>query len=401
MSKNRFFNRHTPPHIFTLICIAGLGGVSMNMFLPSLPSMSNFFSTPSSVMQLSVSVYLASSAVLQLLIGPLSDRYGRRPVMLACFLIYLVGTLVCIFSTQVEFLILGRIIQSAAVVGQVLSRAIVRDLHEPKQAASMIGYVTMGLALGPMVAPAIGGVLDDLYGWQANFICMFFLGIFVLFIVYVNLGETNSGEHNSLRKQFRQYPILLKSRRFWGYTLTAAFSIGTFFAFLGGAPFLATNSFHLSPTEYGFYFMIISAGYVMGNFVSGKFSASVGINKMIISGAIIATLGLLLGIGLIESGFQHPLAMFGPIVFLGIGNGITLPSANAGLVSVRPEISGTASGLGGCLQIGGGAVLSAAAGMLVASFNAPATLLVFMAGCSVLSIFTAIYVIYIDQLNKA
>lgn len=394
-------NRHTPPHIFTLICTAGVGGVSMTMFLPSLPSMSNFFSTPSSIMQLSVSVYLAASAILQLIIGPLSDRYGRRPVMLTCFVIYLVGTIVCFLSTQVEFLILGRIIQSAAVAGQVLSRAIVRDLHEPKHAASMIGYVTMGLALGPMVAPAIGGIFDDLYGWQANFICMFFLGVFVLFIVYVNLGETNLGESNSLQKQFLQYPVLLKSRRFWGYTLTASFSVGTFFAFLGGAPFLATNSFHLSSIEYGFYFMIISAGYVMGNFISGKFSATVGINKMIISGTIIATLGISIGIGLIGSGVQHPLAMFGPIIFLGIGNGVTLPSANAGLVSVRPEISGTASGLGGCLQIGGGAVLSAVAGILVTSFNAPATLLVFMAGCSVLSILTAIYVIYIDRLNKA
>jgi len=151
----------------------------MNMFLPSLPGMANFFGVPDALMQLSLSVYLAASAVLQFIIGPLSDRYGRRPVILICAAIFVVGTLVCYLATQFETLLFGRILQAMAVVGMVLSRAIVRDMFEPAQAASVLGYVTMGMAVGPMIAPALGGFLDEMFNWQASFAAMLLMGVFV------------------------------------------------------------------------------------------------------------------------------------------------------------------------------------------------------------------------------
>jgi len=166
MAKTRFLDRTTPPHIITLVAGAALGALSMNMFLPSLPRMAIYFSTPAAVMQLTVSVYLVATAVLQLLIGPLSDRFGRRPVLLVGIVVFMLGTLICMYSTQVEILILGRIIQAFSVAGLVLSRAIVRDLVSADKAASMIGYVTMGMAIGPMIAPTIGGILDETFGWQ-------------------------------------------------------------------------------------------------------------------------------------------------------------------------------------------------------------------------------------------
>ena len=150
-------DRSTPPHIFTLIVLTGLGALSMNIFLPSLPAMSEHFSTDYRVMQLSVALYLAGSAVLQIVVGPISDRYGRRPVLLWGIGIFLVATLGCILAPTIEVFLAFRMLQAVVVVGLVLGRAVVRDMYPQDQAASQIGYVTMGMAVVPMIGPAIGG----------------------------------------------------------------------------------------------------------------------------------------------------------------------------------------------------------------------------------------------------
>lgn len=398
MSNAPLTAERSPPHLMTLVCIAGLGAISMNMFLPSLPSMAKYFATSPAVMQLTVSVYLAASAVLQLILGPLSDRYGRRKIMLISLVIFLGGTLVCMVATSIEVMIFGRIIQAVSVAGMVLGRAVIRDLYEPARAASMIGYVTMGVAVGPMIAPIFGGIIDEYYGWQANFVLMLGMGISVLLMAYHDMGETNKSEFASFREQFRQYPELFRSRRFWGYTATAAFGSGSFFAFLGGGPFVATDVLHLSPTEYGLYFAIVSIGYVMGNFISGKLSSEWGIRKMIVSGTLILVLGLVACIALLSMGFINPAVIFGSMFFVGCGNGMILPNTNAGIVSVRPKLAGTASGLGGSLQIGGGALLSAIAGTMVAAHGTATILFSVMLVSAVLAVCSALYVIYVDYL---
>lgn len=385
------------PHIMTLISATALGSVSMTLLLPSLPAMAAHFSTNSAVIQLLVQIYLATSSVVQLIVGPLSDRYGRRSVMLVAMVIFLVGTLLCLFAPNIEILILGRIVQSTAVTGMVVSRAIIRDLYEPNQAASQIGYLTMGMALGPMIAPTMGGFLDEHFGWQSNFIAMFALGSLITIAVFLTLKETNTQGYSSFREQIRHYPTLFRSRRFWGYSATAAFSVGTFYALLAGAPFVAYDVYHLTPTQFGLYFIIVTFGYILGNFTSGRFATKMGINTMALAGAVIATLGVLLAIILFELGFQHPLSIFGPMIFVGLGNGITLPSVVAGIVSVRPNLAGTASGLGGCVQMGGGALISAAAASMVAATGSSSTLLFMMFTVSAISILTALYVIYIGH----
>ncbi|PCI04568.1 MAG: Bcr/CflA family drug resistance efflux transporter [Hyphomicrobiales bacterium] len=392
MTKRRFLNAESPPHLITLVCIAGLGGVSMNMFLPSLPGMANYFGVPNAVMQLSLSVYLAASAILQFIAGPLSDRFGRRPVMLVCSVVFFVGSLVCFLAPSFEMLLFGRILQANAVVGMVLSRAIVRDMFEPSQAASMLSYVTMGMAVGPMIAPALGGVLDEMFGWRASFAAMMIMGVFVFFLIISNLGETNKAEFTSFRDQMKQYPALITSGLFWGYSSTIMFTAGAFFAFIGGGPFIANDLFNLSPTDYGLYFMTISGGYMVGNFVSAKIAARVGLTRMMLSGAILTFTALFLGVITLQMGFIHPMAVFGPVIFVGFGNGLTLPSANTGLVSVNPKLAGSASGLGGALQIGGGALITAATGTLVSTFTSPSTLLVVMGGLAFCSILTSLYV---------
>ncbi len=369
----------------------------MNVFLPSMPGMARHFGVDYGLMQLTVSLFLAATAVLQLFVGPISDRIGRRPVLIACFLIFLAATAAATQSGSFEFLLAMRVLQAFSAAGMVLSRAIVRDLVEPNRAASMIGYVTMGMALAPMIGPVLGGLLEQQFGWQSTFVLTFVFGLVAFAFVLFDLGETNRNRMASFSAQFRAYPELLASRRFWGYATTAGFTSGQFFAFLGGGPFVASDILHLSPSEYGLYFGIISVGYIIGNYMSGRFSERFGINAMMLGGAIIAVIGMLISLILFSSGVFHPLSLFGPVIMTGIGNGITLPNASAGVVSVRPHLAGSASGLGSALQIGLGSALSVAAGAMLSVESGPFPLIWVMLATSVAGVATALYVIMVER----
>jgi len=383
--------------VITLVVIAGVSALSMNIFLPALPSMATFFEADYAVVQLAISAYLGVTALLQIIIGPLSDRYGRRPVLLWGIGIFVLATIGCIFSTSIEALLGFRMLQAGVASGIVLSRAIVRDMVPPEQAASMIGYVTMGMSVVPMIGPALGGVLNASYGWQASFVMLGLLGVVVWLIVWLDLGETNSHKSASFGAQFRAYPDLVRSRRFWGYALTAGFASGAFFAFLGGAPFISTVILGLNSAEMGAYFGIVALGYMFGNFLSGRYAQRAGMNKMMMIGGAVAATGSALSLLLFELGFLHALSLFGPMMLVGIGNGLTLPSANAGMISVRPQLAGSASGLGGAITIGGGAGLAALAGVMLNEEGGALPLFALMFLVSLLGVFSSLYVIHVAK----
>lgn len=389
----RFLDRATPPKIITLILLAGLAALSMNIFLPSLPGMAAYFGVSYGVMQQSVALYLALSAALQIVIGPISDRYGRRKVLIGSLILFLLATVGTLLAPNATVFLIFRMAQAVIASGMVLSRAIVRDMVADAEAASMIGYVTMGMSLVPMIGPVIGGVLDDLYGWQANFAVLLVLGAGVLVLVWADLGETATLRQVSLMDQVRTYPGLFASRRFWGYTLSAAFASGCFFAYLGGAPYVGDKVFGLTSTEVGALFALTAIGYAAGNFLAGRYSVRVGMNRMILAGTLVTTLGLAALTLLTLAGLSGPVVFFGLTVFMGLGNGICLPSANAGMLSVRPELAGTASGLGGAILIGGGAALAAVAGVLLGPGATEMPLILLMLGSSVASVIAILLVI--------
>lgn len=395
--RSRFLKRDTPPHIVTLVLVAGLGALNMNMFLPSLPAMAAYFKADYAVMQLAVSAYLAMTAVLQLLAGPLSDRYGRRPVLIGGFAIFILATLAATFAPTVEYFLAARLVSASVVTGFTLSRAIVRDMVPMEQAASMIGYVTMGMTLVPMIGPTMGGLLEENLGWQSVFLATAAIGFFVLVLVYFDLGETNEHRSANMGAQFRSYPELITSRRFWGFTFSALFASGTFFAFLGGAPYVARVHLGLSPSTLGIYFMFIGLGYMFGNFFSGRYATRVGIFTMMISGAVIACFGISISLAYFYLGFSNGLGFFLPLFFVGMGNGMVLPSANAGMVSVRPNLAGSAAGLGGAIQIGGGAALSAIAGVLLTPQSGPFPLLWLMFIAGLIGIAVTLYTAHIAK----
>ncbi len=393
----RFLDSTSPPHILTLILLTGLQALAMTIFLPSLSNMTGYFDTEYRIMQLSVAIYLAVNAVLQLLIGPVSDKYGRRPIILGGLIFFLIATLGCILATSAEMFLGFRMMQAAVVVTLVLSRAVISDTAPPDQAASMIAYVTMGMAVVPMIGPAIGGMLDETFGWKSNFMLLFGLGAILLWLSWSDLGETAPKSENTLGQQFREYPELFMSPRFWGYALASAFASGVFFAYLGGATFVGTEVYGLSSRELGLFFGSPAVGYFMGNFLSGKFSRRIGINNMVYWGTLITLSGVFFSSILIRSGFSHPLGFFGFMVLVGLGNGMTIPNAAAGMLAVRPHLAGTASGLGGAIMISGGATLSALAGVLLIPGTGASPLLWIMLSTSILAVISIRYVIFREK----
>lgn len=368
--------------------------MNMSAFLPSLPHMTEYFGTRYEVMQLAVSGYLAVTAVLQLIIGPVADRFGRRSVNLICQAIFVVATLGCIFAPTAQAFLLFRMLQSAVAVGLVLSRAIVRDMVPQNEAASMIGYVTMGMALVPMVAPMIGGALDQAFGWQSTFWFLATAGVLVMTLCWLDQGETAEGGGLSFRRQIRDYPELLTSRRFWGYVLSAMFASGAFFAFLGGGPYVASNVYELSSFWAGVCFGAPAIGYALGNYVSGRYSVRFGVNWMVRTGALIGFLGLAVAFVMTAAGWGSAILFFGFCTFVGLGNGMVIPNASAGMLSVRPQLAGTASGLGSAFMIGGGAALSAFAGAAIQKGGGDLMLLGIMCMTLFLGLVSILYVIW-------
>ena len=361
----RFLDRTTPPHIATLILVAGLSAMAMNVFLPSLPSMAEHFGTDYSVMQLSVPLYLFISGFMQLFIGPISDNLGRRKVMIGSLVLFLIATLGCILAPTTAVFLFFRMAQAIIATGMVLSRAVIRDLYTQDQSASMIGYVTMGMALVPMISPAIGGALDQLFGWQAPFWLLFCAGTAALMLVGRDMGETARESGKSLLAQFGDYPELLRSRRFWGYAASAGFSSGAFFAYLGGAPFVGSEVFGMNAFWLGMLFGAPAVGYFVGNFITARCATRFGINRLVLWGCIANAVGGAISLVLFLMGYGSPATFFGMMTFVGLGNGLCIPNATAGMLSVRPHLAGTASGLGGAIMIVGGAALSALAGFLL------------------------------------
>jgi DHA1 family bicyclomycin/chloramphenicol resistance-like MFS transporter len=299
--------------------------------------------------------------------------------------LFVLATLGCLFAPTAGVFLFFRMVQAAVAVGIVLSRAIVRDMVPQDQAASMIGYVTMGMALIPMVGPMIGGALDQIFGWQASFVFLAVAGVATLALVVADQGETIAGQGMRFGEQLKGYPVLLTSPRFWGYSLCAAFGSGAFFALLGGSSFVAGEVFELSPFWTGVALGSPAVGYALGNFLSGRFTVRVGINRMALVGTAVASLGLGASLAVSLAGVHHPLVFFGFCTFLGLGNGIMLPSATAGLLSVRPQLAGTASGLGGAIMIGGGAVMAAITGTMLSPETGEWPLQAIMLGSSLLA----------------
>lgn len=358
----RFFDRSTQPSMLTLILLASISALAMNIYLPSLPQMAVELSTTPATMGLSVGIYLGASAIIQLFAGPISDRFGRRKIVQGSLIIFVVSSIGCANAQSFEAFLIYRAIQAVAATCMIVARAIVRDTTDTANSGSRIAYVTMGMAVVPMFSPALGGFIDTNVGWQGTFFVLAGLGVALLILSHFDQGETAPVSEKSVIGQFQNYPDLLTSKRFWGYCLASAFGSGSFFAYLGGAPAVGADVYKLDPQTVGIFLGAPAFGYFFGNFIAGRYSKSLGIDLMVLIGLVLALVGLTFSI--IVSGLGHgsALSFFGFMTFVGFGNGMSIPNATAGMLAIKPELAGTASGLGSAIMIGGGAALSALAG---------------------------------------
>ena len=385
------------PHLFTLILLTANSVLTLNMFVPSLAHMAQDFGVEYSVMGLSVGGYLAMTAVTQLFMGPMSDRYGRRPLILIGLAIFCLASVVCAITHNVTIFLIARMLQSASATGMALSRAMIRDQYDDREAASKIATVAMIMAIAPMLGPSFGGLLDVVFGWRACFVFYALSGAALFVLAWVDVGETNLKPSADFAAQFREYPELVRSQRCWGYALCAAFSVGTFHIFVAGAPLVVSAAFGMSPAELGIYMGTITLGFIIGSGISRRIAHRFELSSMMILGRSFAVIGLGLPALFLYLGFVSVPLFFGAMILSGIGNGMTTPSASAGTMSVRPHIAGSASGLSAALIVLAGAVVTTITGALISAQNGVYLLPFLMSVASLVGLAAAISVALLDR----
>lgn len=343
----------TPPPLIILVLSTALGSLGLHMVVPALPEMAQVFAIPAADIGYVVTAYLVGLAAAQLLVGPLSDRVGRRPVLLGGILLFLAATVLCMLTTSAAWLFVGRALQAfGGCAGNVLGRTIIRDCYARDRAASSMGYLIVALALGSMVAPAIGAFMVELVGWRGVFYMLAGFSAVAALTTWFRLPETNLAqiERLDLFVMTRNYRWLLRSPTFVLYSLAISLQLAGWFSFVTVMPGALVTTYNQPATAYGLWVFLPMTGYVVGNFIVGRLSMRIGGVRLMKIGCWISAVGVVaLGLGALGY-IPGPLAFFGTMMLVVIGNGIVGPNANVAAISVNPAITGAASGLLGFLQ---------------------------------------------------
>lgn len=362
-------NRLSKRMIILLAAVSALGPVGMQILLPALPVIKQKFYVTNDVAQLTLSLSMLAIAIGTLVYGPLSDKFGRKRVMLVGIVITIFGSIVCFVADSIMLLISGRFIQAfGGAVGLVLARAIVRDVYGPEEAARVIATLVMVMVVLPMMSPALGGELMQRFGFESVFIVIAFASAIAFVFLFLWLPETLAKPvpFEGVKSMLMTFSKLFASRVFCGYAFCVTFVSVVFFSFISAAPEIMVSVLKRPPTEYGYYFIMIPAGFMTGNYVARHYGRTISIDNMIAIGASIGVIGIVLALLLQTLGMSSPVALFLPIALAVFGNGITLPNAQAAAINEFPEYAGTASGLTGFLQM---AVSSVAAQAVALIFN--------------------------------
>ncbi len=366
----------SPPRLITLVLMSAAAMLSLNMFLPALPSMARDLGARESVMALAVSGYMLVSAVFQIVLGPISDRLGRRTVILVALGLFALASLGCLLAQDVTTFLAFRLAQAVIIAGSVVPNAVIRDQFAAREAAARMGALGVAMALAPMVGPVLGGVLDTAVGWRSIFLLFTLGGAAILVWVWFDMGETRKPGPTRLRAA--DYGALLRAGRFWAYVVCVAFSVGSFYIFITGVPYVAVRLWGLSPALIGLGIGSITLGFMIGAAITARQVTRLGLGRLILAGRVIPTIGLAAGVAAFMAGFSHPLLLFGVTTTVGLGNGLTVANANSGAMSVRPDLAGTAAGLSGALVVSTGAALTFVTALAMEWRATPLVLLVGM-----------------------
>lgn len=353
-----------------LVIITASGPVSMQMILPALPAIGQHFHVGAGVTHLLVSVGLIAFGAAMLIWGPLSDRFGRRVPLIIGIIMFVAGSLLCVVAPTIPIILVGRALASAgSSAGTVLTRAMVRDVYPPRYVASAMSQLTMGQMVPPMLAPALGGILTEQFGWHSNFIFIGGVGILAL-IVTLTRKETHfhrSGGGSIVVGILSSFAHLLRLRKFCAYAVFGGAVIAGYFAFLAGGPDAAIGLMGMSPSTYGLTYIGLSIAFMVGNYGSARLSPSLGIDSMVHLGGTITMLGSLACLAaffMIEGAQQSLIVLFAAGGLVALGNGLSLNNSQAGAMAADPQRAGAAAGIAGFLQMLAAAVTTQSSGML-------------------------------------
>lgn len=389
----------TPPHLATLIILTGGAVLTINMFVPSLPGMAREFGVDYGAMSLVIGAYLLMTAVMQLVFGPLSDVYGRRPVILGGMAVFTLASLLCTFTSDVTVFWIGRLLQSASAVGVALSRAVLRDQYEPRELAQKMATVSMVMGLGPLLGPALGGLIDEAFGWRGNFAFYTLLGAAMLALSWRDLGETNRSRGGGFADQFRAWPELLRSPRFWGYATCWSFSIAAFHVFVTAGPLALSEAFGMGSGQLGIYMGMMTAGFILGSWISGRVARTVDwpLTRLMLIGRALASVGLAVALLAWLAGHISLPLLLGAVMLSGLGNGLTSPNAASGVMAVRPHLAGAASGLSSALIQLVGALATGSVGLMLTAEVAVPVLLGAMLVMGLIGLVATLWLARVEQ----
>jgi MFS transporter, DHA1 family, multidrug resistance protein len=335
-----------------LIMVTAIAPAALHMLVPSLPRLAAVFAAPPASVQFVLTLFLAGIAAGQLLYGPLSDRFGRRPMLIAGLVLFLIGTILCGLAWSLPALIIGRLLEAGGgCAGMVLGRAIVRDLYDRERSARALAMIMMAMSLAPSISPAIGAYLTEWLGWRANFALLGAAGATVLALVVGKLEETHLHPASvNLAGMARSFILLLRSPVFLAFALATAFTSASWFTFLASAPYLLSEVLHKPPSTYGLMILMPMIAYMLGNAGVSRLSIALGSARVFRLGLALSLFsGVMLAVWCLVG--LTPWAMFVPMAVSSIGNGLSQPPGIAAGLSIYPRIAGAASGLLGFLQM--------------------------------------------------
>jgi MFS transporter, DHA1 family, multidrug resistance protein len=329
--------------------------LSTDLYLASLPSLATYFNAPAATVQLTLSLFVIGFGSAQLAIGPLSDRYGRRPVLLYGLTLYAGASLLCALAPTINLLIAARFLQALGCCSAVIiARTIVRDAYAPEDSARVIAKASTWLSLTPLLGPILGSYLQVSFGWRAAFVAHASLSAALIAAVCLRLPETNSHKNpraTELSGLLANYRHVLGTREFWAYALPGALSYGSIFAFISGASVVLIRVLQVPTAWFGYCFAFGVSGYMAGTLVCRQLLHRIGPVAALRLGTATALAAGALFLALVLAGFAHWLVVVGAMFATMVAHGINSPLAQSGSVTPFPHQAGTAAGLAGALYM--------------------------------------------------
>jgi DHA1 family bicyclomycin/chloramphenicol resistance-like MFS transporter len=348
-----------------LASISLIGPMVIHLYFPVIPVVKVALRLSDAEAQLTFSIALFCMAFATLAYGALSDRYGRRPLLLSGLSIFLFGSVIAFLADSIAMMVAGRSLQAiGAACGVTLVRTIASDVYGPGRLAKAIAYLTMFYTLGPMVSPIVGGLLIDTLGWRSVFGFALLVGSLILAGAYLAIPETRSAERPAQQNMLRSYFELLGQIRFSAFVLQTGFSTGTFLTIATASSGFMKELLDRPSVEFGLYFLLFPLGFLFGSFISTRLSGRVVNENMVMAGATLSILAVCAQSAFLLSGHINPLVLFVPGFFVTMAQGISLPFGQAAAMAVNPQLVGMAAGLGVFMQNFGGAAFSQLYGLL-------------------------------------